>query len=160
MTITGTKTKRPGRSFRRRQKRKFRSRNLKLVNRSASTIQKCVRRFLEQRYRHICPNNYDDHDYINLDKVSNIPHRLMITIGGTGYNALGLLNWFCCKQVDPVTRKPIEDSVPIECAAKILEFIKSDITFKKNKGHFKLRRKYTEAINKCVIVSSKTPPTG
>lgn len=154
--MTGTKIKRPGRSFRRRQNRKFRSRNLKLVTRSASTIQKCFRRFLEQRYKDICPNNYDDHDYINLDKVSNIPRKLMVTINGTGYNALGLLNWFCCKQIDPVTRKPIDDSVPTECAAKILEFIKNDITLKRKKEHFKRRRKYTETINKCINVSLGT----
>ena len=80
----------------------------------------------------------------------------MVTINGTGYNALGLLNWFCCKQIDPVTRKPIDDSVPTECAAKILEFIKNDITLNRKKGHFKRRRKYTEVINKRVHVSMGT----
>lgn len=158
--MTGTKTKRPGRSFRRRQNRRFRSKNLNIITKSATIIQKHFRRFLELRYRHICPNNYDDHDYINLEKVSNIPRKLMVTIGGTGYNALGLLNWFCCKQVDPVTREPIDDVVPTECAAKILEFIKNDVTLKKKKGHFKRRKKYTDTIKKCVKVSLDVAPTG
>lgn len=157
--MAGTKTKRPGRSFRRRNNRRFRERNLELVSTSASTIQRCFRGFMEGRYRDTCPNNYDDNDYINLEKVSNIPRSLMVTIDGTGYNALGLLGWFGCKQVNPVTREPVDDSVPAECVEKIRGFIKNDITFKKNKGHFKLRRKYMEAINKCISVSSKTGTT-
>jgi len=127
MTLQNHSVKRPGRSRRRRQNRKNRKEE--------------------------CPNNYDDHDYINLEKVSHIPKKLLVSMDGTGYNALSLLGWFCCKQVDPVTRKPIDDTVPTECAAKILGFIKNDGVFKKKKGHFKRRKKYTDVIKKCVKIT-------
>lgn len=142
--------KRPGRTFKRRQNRKHRNRDRELSNKSAVIIQTHFRIFLSKRYKDICPNNYDDSDYINLEKVSNIPKNLLVTIDGTGYNALSLLGWFCCKQVDPLTRKPICDKIPTECAAKILSFMKNDHTLKKKKGHFKLRKTYREAIQKSI----------
>lgn len=124
---------------------------------AATIIQRNFRKFLAVRYKELCPNNYDDQDYINLEKVSNIPRRLLVSVDGTGYNALSLLNWFCCKQIDPVTRKPVDDTVPTECAAKILEFIKHDRIFKKNKGHFKIRKRYTRVVDKCVNITIGRP---
>ena len=151
--INGTKegkAKRPGRSLRRRRNRKSRNLDTDRINASASMIQKRFREFLEIRYKKSCPNNFDDHDYINLEKVSSIPKNLLVSMDGTGYNALSLLGWFCCKMVDPVTREPVDEKVPIECAAKILDFIKNDRVLKKKKGHFKRRRAYTEVIDRCV----------
>lgn len=124
-----------------------------MTNASATIIQKRFRKFLDVRYKDVCPNNYDDTDYIDFEKVSNIPSTLLVSMGGTGYNALSLLGWFCCKQVNPVTREPVDDTVPTECAAKILQFIKNDIVFKKKKGHFKRRRGYTGVIDKCVKIT-------
>ena len=87
--------KRPGRTFKRRQNRKHRNRDRELSDKSATVIQTHFRKFMVNRYRNICPNNYDDTDYINLEKVSNIPKNLLVSIDGTGYNALSLLGWFC-----------------------------------------------------------------
>ena len=153
MTLQNHSVKRPGRSRRRRQNRKNRKINHDRDEKSATIIQKRFRWYLENRYKEECPNNYDDHDYINLEKVSHIPKKLLVSMDGTGYNALSLLGWFCCKQVDPVTRKPIDDTVPTECAAKILGFIKNDGVFKKKKGHFKRRKKYADVIKKCVKIT-------
>jgi len=93
------------------------------IHKKVSVHQNVTTTMTLQNHSEECPNNYDDHDYINLEKVSHIPKKLLVSMDGTGYNALSLLGWFCCKQVDPVTRKPIDDTVPTECAAKILGFI-------------------------------------
>ena len=145
------KSKRPGRTHRRRQHRRYRNKNADLIHRSASIIQKGFREFLSVRYKKTCPNNYNDTDYIDFEKVSSIPRTLLVPINGTGYNALSLLGWFCCKQVDPITRKPLDDAVPLECAAKILRFMKEDRTFKKRRGHFKTRKEFLK-----VLQSNKT----
>jgi hypothetical protein len=151
MVLSGpTRVKRPGRSFRRRQNRKHRNRDRQRTEMSATIIQRGFRRYLAVRYRSLCPNNYDDHDYINLEKVSTIPQKLLVTMDGTGYNALSLLGWFCCKQVDPLTRQKVDDTVPTECAAKILEFIRTDRMFKRKKKHFQTRKKYIDVVDKCV----------
>lgn len=153
MKSVATKVKRPGRSLKRRQNKRRRKANANLYTKAAIIIQKRFREYITLRYKDTCPNNYDDCDYIDFEKVSTIPRNLIVSIDGTGYNAQSLLGWFCCKQVDPVTRKKIDDNVPTECAAKILHFIKTDHSLKRKKGHFKRYREYSGVIKKCARVT-------
>ncbi len=155
-TMKAIKTrKRPGRSFRRRQNRKHREHRDRTLgahkaHRSAAVIQRGFRAYLAGRYANVCPNNFDDADYINMERVSNIPRGLLVSIDGTGYNALSLLRWFCCKQVNPVTREPVDDAVPTECAAKILRFIGNDRSLRRKRGHFKKRAEFTSVLDEFV----------
>lgn len=147
--MTGTKVKRPGRSMKRRQNKRHRKINAYIYDKAAIIIQKRFRDYIKIRYKEKCPNNYDDCDYIDFEKVSTIPRDLIVSIDGTGYNAKSLLGWFCCKQVDPVTRKKVDDDIPTECAAKILHFMKNDHSLKRKGGHFKRYREFSSIIKKC-----------
>lgn len=98
----------------------------------------------------LAPKNYDDYDYIDMEKISSIPKGLLVSIDGTGYNALSLLKWFSCSQVDPVTRKRVGDEIPMECTIKILVFMERDHIFRKKKGNFFSRRPYMNVLMACM----------
>lgn len=143
------KRKRPGRSHRRRRNRQNRKGTNHSRHMAALKIQTVFREYINLRYREKAPKNYDDFDYIDMEKVSSIPKGLLISINGTGYNSLSLLKWFTISKIDPVTRKEIEDDVPIECAMKVINFLENDNIFRKKKGNFSNRRPYHSVLMSC-----------
>jgi hypothetical protein len=143
------KGKRPGRSHRRRKNRRDRKGTNHVRNMAALKIQTVFREYIKLRYKEKAPKNYDDFDYIDMEKVSSIPKGLLVSINGTGYNSLSLLKWFTVSKIDPVTRKEIKDDIPIECAMKVIHFLENDQIFRKKKGHFSNRRQYHSVLMSC-----------
>ena len=141
---------RKGRSHIRRKNRKNRKGSRYCRNISATKIQKMFRSYMVYRYMKLAPTNYSDCDYIDMEKISSIPKGLLVSINGTGYNAVSLLKWFSCSQIDPVTRKRVGDEVPVECAVKLIYFMENDHLFRKRKGHFSNYRSYIKVLMACM----------
>lgn len=136
--------KRPGRSKRRRSNKKHRLLNEEYVIK----IQRFFRSFLKRRYIHKVPNNYDDVDNIDMEEVYMIPKYLLISLDGTGYNALSLLKWLSKNDKDPVRRVQVDYIIPCNCIDGI-ELYKNKTKFiTKKSGYFKNRRKCSKIIEK------------
>jgi len=138
--------KRPGRSYRRRRNRKERSLNYTNRFQSAIKIQKAFRLFLTLRYKELAHVNYDDMDYIDMEPVSLIPKGLLISLEGTGYNALSLLSWLKTKNSNPVTREPLQDMIPFNCIDQLEKFKDQTRYLSKGKGYYAHKRQYIKVL--------------
>lgn len=108
---------------------------------SVIKIQRCFRRYIKMRYSKNV-KNYDDLEPIMFDMtVSMVPRDLLIILGEQGFHAHSLAPWLMNSNVNPVTRQNVPPGTRSECVEKIINFYRNDLTSRRRKGFYKLKRK-------------------
>lgn len=124
----------------RRLKRSQRPYSKKDYHKSASTIQRCFRRYLEFRYEKTCLNFKDD-ECIMLQPVSRIPRGVLVVLDNVGFDSRHLLAWMTKSNSHPLTRVVFSDEVKKDCLDKAVLFLKLEQKRISNrKGYFSRKR--------------------
>lgn len=135
---------------RRRLRRSQRPHTKGVYQRSAVTIQRCFRRYLDLRYKRSCLNSMDD-ECIMLQPVSRIPRGVLVVLDDMGFDSRHLLAWMTKSNSHPLTRKPFPDDVKKLCLDKAVLFLSSEQKRISNrKGYFSRKRVLRRTLDRYV----------